>query len=388
MTTFIRQPLCLCLFSLALMGTATARSEDAAAAKTDRGPLQLTLPPVCYAVAGTEFTLWFENVLLTQTPGNYKCQVEAGVGRTEPRRWTWTPAASDVGKRIVTVSVTDAEGKSLGKASTELRIAPADAGNERPLTLLIVGDSLTHATVYPNEIARLLSQPGNPKWSMLGTHRPSNASPGVGHEGYGGWTWERFNTLFTEKPDPAKKIQQTSPFVFADDAGKPALNIERYLKEHADGKSPDVVFFLLGINDCFGAKPDDPAKMDEQIDRVLKQADILLAAFHKAAPKATLAIGLTTPGNVREGAFRANYQDRYPQWGWKRIQHRLVQKELEHFSGREKEGIVLVPTEIELDPLDGYPEDNAVHPSTAGYNQVARSIYAWLKNHLVETPTP
>lgn len=376
------------LLPLVLMGTAAARSEDSKAAKADRGPLQLTLPPVCYSVAGTEFTLWFENLVLTQTPGKYKYKVEAGVGRTEARRWSWTPGASDVGKRTVTVSVTDAEGTPLGKASTELRIAPADSGKGRPLTLLIVGDSLTHATAYPNELARLLSQPGNPKWSMLGTHRPANATPGVAHEGYGGWTWERFNTLFTAKPDPEKKGQQSSPFVFAEDGGKPALDIERYLKEHADGKTPDVVFFLLGINDCFGAKPDDPARLDEHIDRVLAQADILLAAFHKAAPKATLAVGLTTPGNVREGAFQANYQGRYPQWGWKRIQHRLVQKELEHFAGREKEGIAIVPTEIELDPLDGYPDNNAVHPSTAGYNQVARSIYALLKNHLVEPPAP
>jgi lysophospholipase L1-like esterase len=375
------------MVALVLSGAMAVCAEDAAAPKVDRGPLQLTLPPACYAVVGTEFTLWFENVVLTKSPAAYKYQVEAGVGRTEARRWTWTPEASDVGQRKLTISITDAEGKSVGRASTEIHIAPAEAGKGRPLTILIVGDSLTNATAYPNEVARLLSQPGNPQWSMLGTNKPSNALPGVAHEGYGGWTWERFNTLYTAKPDPEKGYRQSSPFLFADDAGKPVLDVERYLKEHAGGKQPDVVFFLLGINDCFGAKPDDPAKMDATIDHVLKQADTLLAAFRKALPKADLAIGLTTPGNVRESAFEGDYKGSYPQWGWKRIQHRLVQKELEHFGERAKHRIFIVPTELELDTLDGYPENNSVHPNTVGYNQVGRSIYAWLKNHLAESPS-
>ena len=62
-----------------------------------------------------------------------------------------------------------------------------------------------------------------------------------------------------------------------------------------------------------------------------------------------------------------------------------MQKELEHFGERAKDKIFIVPTELELDPLDGYPENNSVHPNTAGYNQVGRSIYAWLKNQLAES---
>ena len=140
--------------------------------------------------------------------------------------------------------------------------------------------------------------------------------------------------------------------------------------------------FLLGINDCFGANPEDPAAMDRTIDGVLDQAEKLLAAFRAAAPEAVLAVGLTTPPNARESGFQANYQGRYHRWGWKRIQHRLVQRMIARLGGREAERIHLVATELHLDPVDGYPVNNGVHPNPAGYAQIGVSFYGWLKNWL------
>jgi len=167
--------------------------------------------------------------------------------------------------------------------------------------------------------------------------------------------------------------------VFADAEGRGQLDLQRYFAEHCEGRAPDVVTFLLGINDCFGANPDDPVAMDAKLNAVLDEADQLLAAFHKAAPEAALAVGLTTPPNARESGFEANYKGRYHRWGWKRIQHRLVQRMLARLGGREAEGIYLVPTQVNLDPVDGYPVDNGVHPNAAGYAQIGASFHAWLR---------
>jgi lysophospholipase L1-like esterase len=139
------------------------------------------------------------------------------------------------------------------------------------------------------------------------------------------------------------------------------------------------VTFLLGINDCFAANPDDPVAMEKHINGVLDHADGLLAAFHAAAPQAVLAVGLTTPPNARESGFEANYKGKYHRWGWKRIQHRLVQRMMERFGKRQADNIFLVPTELNLDPVDGYPENNGVHPNPAGYAQIGASFHAWLK---------
>ena len=353
-------------------------SSAVALAEGGDGPLGLTLPGEFYAVAGLETGLYYDNIVLTQQTGQYRFSVACDIGSSGDRRWAATPEPADVGDHRLTVTVTDAGGRELERAATTLRVVPADAGQGRNIRLLLVGDSLTHATLYPNEIARLLSRPGNPSWKMLGTHKPPAAAERVFHEGYGGWTWQRFVSHYEPNPDGTYR-KRSSPFVFLGQDGQAALDVPRYIAERCGGTPPDVVVFLLGINDCFHVDPDDPAAIDARIDAVLDQADALLAAFHRAAAGAMLGICLTPPPNAREEAFQANYKGRYHRWGWKRIQHRLVQRQLEHFSGHEPDRLYVVPTELNLDPIDGFPANNSVHPNAYGYRQLAASIYSWLK---------
>ena len=344
-------------------------------------PLQLTLPPVCYAAVGVPMSVYFDNVVLTQRPEDLRFAVQCDIGQVEARRWTHTPTASDVGDHRFALTVTGQRGKPTERGQMLLRVVPADAGAGRTVRLLIGGDSRKAATMYPSAIAKLLSTPGNPQWKMFGSRPSPAAAGGVSHEGYGGWTWARFGSHFEPQPDPAKR-KFSSPFVFAGEGKKPSLDLPRYFEQSLHGERPDFVTFLLGINDCFGAKPDDPAAIDAKIDAMFVQADVLLAAFRKAAPQAELGICLTTPPNSRESGFEANYQGRYHRWGWKGIQHRIVQRQLERFGGREKQKLFLVPTELNLDPVDGYPVDNGVHPNAVGYQQIGASIYAWLKSRL------
>jgi lysophospholipase L1-like esterase len=346
-------------------------------------PLQLTLPRVCYGVPGVPISIYYDNVVLTETPEQYRFEVQCDIGAVEARRWTVTPADKAVGDHAMEMVVKDGAGKILDHAKTILRIVPRNAGAGRELKLLIVGDSLTAATYYPNEIARLLNTEGNPKWTMLSDNKPASAAPGVAHEGYGGWTWDRFLTHYEPNPDrtPDGKLgkKHSSPFVFAGADGKPALDVARYFRETCGGQTPDVVTFLLGINDCFHIKPDDAAVVNKTIDASLDNAEKLIAAIHQASPKTVFAVGLTTPPNSRESGFEANYHGQYHRWGWKQIQHRLVQRMLERLDHREKDGIYLVPTELNLDPVDGYADNNGVHPNPAGYAQIGDSFYAWLK---------
>lgn len=367
------------LFSLTVVMVSLLGQPLRGRAEDSTADIRLTLPPVGYAVAGAEMSVYFDNIVLTQHPEKLRFVVESRLGVTEAGRWTVTPAATDVGDHAWKVVVFDGDRK-LAEQSMTWHVAPAAAGAGRHLTLLIVGDSLTHATIYPNDLARRLSEPGMPAWTMLGTHRPASAQPGVAHEGYGGWTWERFVKHYEPNPNPAER-KHSSPFVFLEN-GQPKLDVPRYFRDSCGGKTPDVVTFLLGINDCFGANPNDPAAMDQRIDQVFAQAETLLKAFHEAAPRAELAVCLTTPPNARESGFEANYKGKYTRWGWKRIQHRLVQRQLQQFGGRETDGIFVVPTELNLDPVGGYPDNNGVHPNATGYQQVAASLHAWLMSRM------
>lgn len=366
--------------SLVLLFLVLAPWSPAAAEPRAVGPLRLLLPPVVYAVPGVETNIYWDNVVLTETPEQYRFRAACDVGRSGDRRWTLSATAQDQGDHRLALSVSDSAGRSLGEAHCVLRVVPADAGAGRTLRLLVIGDSLTGATAYPNEIGRLLSLPGNPAWEMLGTHRPGSAGAGVMHEGYGGWTWARFNSYVNPDPEAAGRAR-TSPFVFPDANGKGVLDMERYFAERCAGRKPDMVTIMLGINDCFAAKPDSP---DERIDAMFEQADIFLAALRRAAPQADVGLCLTTPPNARESGFEANYKGKYPRWGWKQIQHRLVERQIAKFGGRESERIFLVPTELNLDPVDGYPVNNGVHPNPLGYKQIGAAIYGWVKSRLAE----
>lgn len=351
----------------------------AAAEKTES--LQLTLPPTLYAVPGVEMNIYYDNIVLTETPEKYQYEVSCRIGTAEQDHWTITPTPSDVGQHPLSVKVTDANGTLQGTAKTILHVSAANSGSNRDtFRLLIIGDSLTHATAYSNEIARLLSTPGNPKWQMLGTHKPKSAAAGVAHEGYGGWTWQRFVSQYEPNPDGTYR-KRSSPFVYLGKDGKPGLDFKRYFQEECNGIMPDTVVIMLGINDCFTAKQD---AIDAKIDGMFTQADILINALQAAAPQAEVGICLTTPGNSRQEAFFANYKDRYSRWGWKNIQHRLVQRQIEKFAGREKQNLFIVPTELNLDIVNGYPVNNGVHPNKVGYQQIGASIYSWLKYRLEE----
>ena len=341
---------------------------------------RLTLPPTGYAVVGSEMNVFFDNLVLTEKPEDLRFDVTSELGTSDKSHWFVTPTAAQIGRHDWQVTVARG-GQTIAQGRMNWIVSPDKVNIDREISLLIVGDSLTHATIYPNDLSKRLTESGV-RWKMLGTHRPPNALPGVVHEGYGGWTWNRFLTHFEPNPDPDKtKRKHSSPFVFQVD-DKPQFDVGRFIHEFCADQPPDFVIFKLGINDCFGANPNELAKTDEQIDGVFKQAEILIKAFRDAAPKAELGICLTTPGNARDAAFVANYKDRYPRWGWKRIQHRLVERQLKQFGGRETDNVQIIPTELNLDIVGGYPLDNAVHPNEVGYHQIAASIQAWLMSRL------
>lgn len=345
--------------------------------------LRLTLPLTGYGVVGSEIGVDFDNVVLKETTDDLRFEVKSPLGKSGAKRWSVTPTPEQVGDHEWKIAVYRGDEK-LAEKSMTWHVSPNKPAADREIKILIVGDSLTNATIYPADLAERLTKSGV-KWKMFGGNRPLSAKPEVSHEGYGGWTWERFITLYN--PEPWKDgIRNSSPFLFPP-ADKPQLDIARYFKEECGGETPDYVIFKLGINDCFGANPNELAKTDESIDRVFGFADTLIAAFRKAAPNAELGICLTTPGNALDSAFEDNYKGSYPRWGWKRIQHRIVERQLQKFAGDKPDPkIHVIPTELNLDTLDGYPANNSVHPNEVGYRQIGASIHAWLMSRLDANP--
>ncbi len=342
-------------------------------------PAQIVMPGTLFAVVGSETTLHLNNLLRTQRAGTLSVTTQVAGATETPGLWRWNPSSAQTGDHQITFKLQGEDGRVLESRTATVHVVPNNAGKSRTISLLLVGDSLTAGSYYPEEVARLLGTPGNPKFQLLGTQTRPYVPPTVVHEGYGGWSWQTFNSrYFPGKPVDDKT--RSSPFVFASgQPPAPKLDVQRYISEHCGGRPPDFVTFLLGINDCFGLNTDTPESIDSGVRKMLKEADTLLAAFRKAAPVADLGVCLTPPPNDRDEAFVANYKTKYTRANWLKVQRRLVELQIQHFSHRENDRIHVVPTGFNLDTWNGYPENNAVHPNPAGYQQIGSSIYAWLK---------
>ena len=346
---------------------------------------RLTLPPDLYAEQGNECTVVFANTILATDLAQFRFEVVCPVGVADQLKWCLPAAQANAGDYPFVLKIFDSVGRLIQSGSATLHVSPADAGTRDEFTALLVGDSLTAAGIYPDQIAGLFAQPGNPKLHMLGTQtrKPAQSTnQNVAFEGYGGWSWKGFLSRYDLQTPEAGKTNR-SPFVFA--SGTPpasGVDFKRYIQERLGGVTPDLNCVLLGINDCFRLKADEPTAMDQGITEMLLNAEMLIAEFRKAAPKARIGICLVPPPNDRDAAFEANYKGLYSRSNWRRVQHRLVERQLKHFLFREKEFIGVIPTELSIDTWNGYPEGNGVHPNETGYHQIALTMHAWVRHTL------
>jgi hypothetical protein len=282
---------------------------------------ELAVPQTVYGVVGESTTILFENLVPTLNTVGLRFEVNCNVGTSTASAWTVIPQSTDIGDHSWQISVWQGD-TLLDSQSCVFRVT-ANIASERDENLLLVGDSLTQASHYASDLADQFVAEGR-EVTFLGTHHPTDSAPNVFHEGYGGWTWNRFLTQYEPNPNPGLG-KRSSPFVFLEN-GVATLDVPRYLQDSLGGTKPDYVTFLLGINDCIFLDASRPDQVDQQIDIVLTSAESLIAAFRAASPDTEIGICLTPPPNGRESAFTENYAGRYTRDNWKPVQHRLVER--------------------------------------------------------------
>lgn len=362
----------------------------------EQNSVRLLLPPALYAVPGTELNVYFDNIVLIADIKGLQFDVDCQYGRQDVERWRFTPEAKDVGSFPLTIKVYDSSSKLLAEGTTKVFVSPKDSGKGKDISLMIVGDSLTGASTYPQELYDLFKKDEGLNAKFIGTNSSAGypVKEGIAaHEGRGGWTWAGYCTIF-ENPKEERPIFKSSPFVVKKD-GKVVLDFKNYCDKNNDGKAPDFITIFLGINDMFSATD---ANIDQKNEDIFKNADILINEFRKVAPNAKIGIVLTPPPAGTQDAFGENYKCNQNRWQYRKNQHRYVEALMKKFSGREKENLFLVPVYVNLDCVNNYPKKeeqinarnpkkifrdaNGVHPAKEGYLQIADSFYAWFKYEL------
>lgn len=358
----------------------------------DKNSLRLILPPEIPAVPGREVNIYFDNVILTPRSDMYLYDVECLRGVQQEERFTWTPTAQDLGQIGLTLRVYDLHETLVAEGSTIINVRPPDAGAGKAVSMLLVGDSLTNAGVYGGELLALCQQPGNPAIRLIGSPGPGGRNSGDSrHEGYGGWTAERFVTMWEGQTWNEEGRRTRSPFLYEKD-GKPTLDFAQYCADFNGGQAPDIITIFLGCNDTFGSSE---ARIDETVDRFLGHMQTLVKEFRRVGPQTKIGIiSLVPPAASQDssGAVVACYQTR---WQYRRNVHRVLERSREVFGGREAENILLIPAYVNLDCVHNYPtstgpansrsevvitrQNNDVHPAASGYKQIADTLYCWLK---------
>jgi len=293
--------------------------------------------------------------------------------------------------------VRDDNNRRIASARCTIDVVAAKRGEGQALTMLMIGDSLTHASVYPQRVVDQCEMSGGPKLTLIGSHVPQAASPAMRHEGYGGWTAKRFATHFTETARTGEYAKRGSPFLYKLGTDSPKLDFAAYCRDVNEGRFPDVVSIFLGPNDIFSF---DDETIDPGIDDILKHLDQLVTMLNDASPSTRVALMLPVPPAASQDAFGSNYASGQTRWQYRRNQHRLVERMLERYASPSLEPttarrVHLVPTHIGLDSVHNYPtesvsangttdikltrQSNGVHPATSGYHQIGDTLFAWLK---------
>ncbi len=377
----------LCLFFLVL-GARSSLVADTPY-QTNSGTVRLVLPPVVPAVVGRECNLYFDNLLLVPNPANVVFDVTCLRGNQFADHWTWVPTDAEIGDIQWQLDVRDAENRIIATARTLLRIVPANVGEGKALTVLCVGDSLTHASDYTQRLLNRSAEAGNPKLTLIGSHSPTEPGPNR-HEGYGGWTARRFATHYTGTARTGDYKMRGSPFLYPDAAGKPTLDFTRYCQDVNAGKFPDLVTIFLGPNDLYACTDET---LDSNVDDVFLNLNQLIDMVLKASPSTQVAVMLPVPPATSQDAFGANYGSGQTRWQYKRNMHRMVERLLSEYVNRP--GVHLVPTYLGLDCQHNYPtgtfqrdaasqvevtrQNNSVHPAQTGYYQIGDCLFDWIK---------
>lgn len=336
------------------------------------------LPDSLTAVVNEPFSLYYDGVVAGKEPDTFLVDISSPTlhGTAEQRRWTVTPKESDVGDHTLSVTVRDWNDAILAHQKVSLEVVSAPK-LDKPIKILLVGDSLTHATDYPELLYQKLDAWAPGQIQFIGHQQENTHDACRRNESCNGWTWKLFASHYAPGQEERFALAR-SPFVFADDEqSTPQLDVARYLTEQGCADGVDFVIFQLGINDTFGVNLSKPDALDKSIDKMLPWADKLVNAFHEACPRASLGIALPIAFTRSSAAFEKTYRhmkqsSKSNPWRSRQIQDQLAARMLAHFKNNQQ--VFIIPMNSTLDILQGYSQD-AGHPNRFGAQQMADAIY-------------
>ena len=314
----------------------------------------LYIPPL-YAAVDHSLELYFDTVLTADgdpvegapaVVGDFEWRVTTDAhGTLDANRWTWTPTETTTIDLHLDQSL---QGGVVEQVSTTIEVVPAHSGDG--LTIAVIGDSLTYMGFWVDDLAASL-----PGATFVGTL--DETPMGWWTDGWSGasaysWTTNEDSPLVTD--------------------GR--LDAATYMNNL--GAMPDVVIIMLGINRVVTA---EDHLWEDYVEQELEATDAMMSALMTHGVEVCIPV-LTTPGHDDQASWTDNYagESWEDQFRWELRHRHQLRRQVERWSGRENEGVFVAAAATAIDPADGYPDDNALHPQAGnpGYQQLAAPLHA------------
>ena len=341
-------------------------------AKTYPNPfVEIVMPSKIRVSGGTEMSVYYKSILRYMDASKATMITPTNIGYLTRYKdfCRITPAdnANSNFNNRINVYVGNTKVANIASNRHRIDMIPKTAGDGLSKKVLLIGDSMTDADVYLQELKDLFDDDVM-DITFLGT-RDTNAVP---NEGYSAWRAYTFAKC-ANATDDGIGTANVNPFY---NATAEQFDFSYYMTQQGY-TGVDYVFICLGVNDL--------AKNDHFND-FTDYYDILIDSIHDYDP--TIRIGIWLPpcrglmANADRTAFdRGLYADK---------------KLIEVYDGRESELIYLVPVYLNVDPDHDFnssvvpistrnPDvtmtictDN-VHPANSGYYKIADVIYSMIK---------
>ena len=336
--------------------------------------LFLRLPDYIYTTTTSQYSVFYKNLILSETPDNYSFIVNCPVGYNDGNKYSLDSLTS--GSYSIQIEVLDSLGNILETDESQLMVTENNITHNDTLKLLFIGDSLTKAGKYERYAKELLDEVGDYPIKLLGTqfYTTQDSIDGIFHEGRGGWKWANYT------------LDSLSPFVYS---VYPGVDIQKYIDEKLNGEVPDIVMIFLGINDVFGIDASSLETIDATITNIFKDRSmgLLINEFAETLPNVPIGICLIPVANERQETWYTLYGDSTLCWEYRQCQHRLIQRYIDYYKDLAKPNFSMIPIYPNIDTFNGYYSTNALHPNLYGYEQIAYSVYSWIKYQISQLMT-
>lgn len=331
---------------------------------------ELLLPDRIPAVTGKEINVYFDNLIYGDSR---RCDFEVScpIGKHMNDRWTAVP--QQAGDYPLQITVCNDEGESLCSAASTIHVVDRNAGAGMRRHALFIGDSTTANGVFTGELLQLFANDVM-QLKLAGTH---GEAPNV-NEGRSGWKVADFY----ERAD--------SPFRFQD-----RFDFASYMATHGIADLTDVIIHL-GINEVYGVQ--EEAGMDALIAKEIPMLDEMMDSIRSYDHAIRIGVALVIPPAREQDSFGNSYGTLQSRRRYRKHLYRWNIALQQRYGGKTAESICVIPLHVNLDTLHHMPtrseplnsrstvqavrQCDDVHPSIAGYGQMADVLYYWFKSHV------